>query len=271
MTRTEYTAAARPFGRQRGPRIAATVLALFIFVAIVKPWPDGSAGRHSFDPDRSPSASLSGSAATPRPAAPSNGPNTMACLAGDQPQVVTVERASGREVRSWIAVADEQQPLPAGLRQVPISIYSDHIVGLGVCGPDREAAATPLATPPAGSAAEPEPTPRRDPQAATFVALALSDEIGAAGVYTDVVLGPPLSGQTSGIDSARLYGPPPTPRQSTAEVRSSSSTSAGVPHRDDAAAWPTGRWAIGFRYAGDAPSLVRWAVVDILPVGGDRG
>ena len=266
MSQTEYAATARPYGRQRGPRIVAAALALFVVVAIVKPWPDGTTGRRPATPDGSATGSAFAVASvSPTAASASVGPNTMACLSGDRPQVVTVERAAGREIRSWIAVVDEQQPTPVGLRQSPISIFSSHVVGLGVCAPEQGSVeAPPAVASPANASATPRPTSRRDP-AATIVVVTMLGGTGGTGAAVNVEVGPALPGQTSGIDTARLYGPPAA-AASAAQAAASDKPAAGSPApRKPTASWPVGSWAIGFRYADDGPGVVRWVLVDILP------
>jgi hypothetical protein len=276
MPETQYTAAARPFGPQRGPRIVAAVLIVFVAVAVIKPWPEPSSDRSSADGRSSPAAASSGAPASPSPVPPPPpGPNTMSCLAGDQAQVVTVERAAGREVRSWIAASDEQQAEPLGLRQAPISIYSGHVVGIGICGPDRTAEApTPKApdeSQPAAASqrtpASPAPTPVRAALAATIVDVVWLGVPGEATGPESVGLGSILPGQTAGVDTARLYGPPlnrPVPRPSATPPGPARSPASSAVR--DPAAWPAGSWAIGFRYAADPPDVVRWVLVDILPV-----
>src|SRR6476646_8212216 len=100
MTDRQYSARGRPFGRERGPRIVLTGLALFVLVAIVKPWPGASDRR----PDASGATALAPPTASPSPGAseapiptPTAEPNTMACLAGDVEQIVTLERSAGRK------------------------------------------------------------------------------------------------------------------------------------------------------------------------------
>jgi hypothetical protein len=36
-------------------------------------------------------------------------------------------------------------------------------------------------------------------------------------------------------------------------------------------AWPLGSYALGFRFVGDAPSVVRWVRIDIVPAVGKFG
>jgi hypothetical protein len=265
VNQTEYTATARPYGRQRGPRIVATALALFVLVAIVKPWPDGTTGRRPTPPDGSATPSARAAASvSPTTATASVGPNTMACLTADRPQVVTIERAVGTEIRSWIAVVDE--PAPVALGQSRISIFSSHVVGLGVCAPDRgSAAAPPAVASPTNASALPGPTSRRDP-AATILVVTMLGARGASGAPVSVAVGPALPGQTSGGDTARLYGPPVNAAASPAQAAASFRPASGGPVPAEAtASWPVGSWAIGFRYADDGPAVVRWVLIDILP------
>ncbi|HET7029870.1 MAG TPA: hypothetical protein VFI34_05130 [Candidatus Limnocylindrales bacterium] len=278
MPDTEYRAVSRPFRPQRGPRLVAIGAALFLAVALVKPWPDPSAGPSA---DRPSSTTVIAVASVPAaPPSPSAGPNAMPCLAGAETQVVTMERSVGRSVRSWIAVVDEIAGDAADLHQPAITVFSSDLIGIGVCGPETVGAAG--RTPgPSGAAA------RRDPQAASLITVVVSNASGPAGLL-DLGLGAPLPGQDAGVDSALLYGPPPAmsgsaagsagdlhpPIPQTAPTEPATGGSGGPSDRPGSnpaepagrePIWGPGSYAIGFRYRSDSPALVRWFRIEIAP------
>jgi hypothetical protein len=267
MTDRQYSALGRPFGRERGPRIVLTGLALFVLVAIVKPWPGAS--------DRRPDAS--GTALAPPTASPSRGPseapiptptaepNTMACLAGDVEQIVTLERSVGRKVQSWIASVDEVAPDPLALHVAPISIFSVHVIGFGVCAVDPGGLA---AGGGAGGAAEPG-----SGQAATIVDV--REETGPAAATTLVDLGAPiaLAEQSGGVAAARLYGPPAVSAvaSSPAPGRTPAAPAPGPSGSIEPGAWPPGSYAIGFTFPSDRPGTIRWIRVVLAAGAGGPG
>ena len=57
----------------------------------------------------------------------------MACMTDASEQVVIIERWAGHEVRSWVAAADMTVSEPLDERLVPISIFTSHVIGLGIC------------------------------------------------------------------------------------------------------------------------------------------
>jgi hypothetical protein len=255
MTEGQYSARARPFGRERGPRIALTGLAIFVLVAIVKPWPAATGGQRPGATGGTAVASLSTNpgAASPIPT-PTPGPNAMACLAGDVEQIVTLERTAGGKVQSWIAAVDEEAPDPLGLPVAPISIFSTHVAGIGVCAPDR------------GSSAQPVVDGAADRvQAATILDVQVI--VDASGASRAVDLGGPvaLDGQSTDTGAARLYGAPSTPVPGRTQAPSRSSPGPGPSSAIDRLSWVAGSYAIGFAFPSDRPGTIRWIRVLLTP------
>jgi hypothetical protein len=255
MTETQYSARERPFGRERGPRIALIGLAIFVLVAIVKPWPAATGGQRpgatggiaAASPSTNPNATSPIPTSTP-------GPNAMACLAGDVEQIVTLERPAGGKVQSWIAAVDEAAPDPLALRVAPISIFSTHVAGIGVCAPDRGSSASPLV----GAAAD-------RVQAATVLDVQVIVDASAASRAVD--LGPPvaLDGQSTDTGAARLYGAPSTPAPGRTPAPSRSSPGPGPSTAIDRPSWVAGSYAIGFAFPSDRPGTIRWVRVLLTP------
>jgi hypothetical protein len=276
MTERQYAARARPFGRERGPRLVLVGLAVFVAVALVKPWPDAATGpRQSASPDRAfaPASPSVGPTDSVRPTA-APGPNAMACLAGDVEQVVTLERTGSGRVQSWIVSVDEVATDPLSLHVAPITVFSAHAVGVGVCAPDRGPSTAPSAGPDGDHG-----------QAAMVVDVRL---IGARGGAGPIDLGAPfpLDGQSGGVDDAVLFQPPPgiavvppTPPLSSPTAWPSGSAAASgratpgatASSSPDLAFWATGSYAIGFSFSSDQPGTIRWVRVEFVPGVGATG
>jgi hypothetical protein len=247
----------------RGPRVVVAILAAFLAIAILKPWSfggDGSTGVRPgpvTTPSVAEAASANLPAATPSPAPALEDPNGMPCLTDATDQVVMIERWAGHEVRSWVAAVDltDAAAGPLDPRLAPITIFSSHVIGLGVCAPRELAGSGP-------SAAELR-------EVATIV-----EEDGAP---VTEYLGPPepITLPGTGPEFAVLYGAPAfaVPAPSVAPVTGSSgsvaslssappsvgSTASDVPQVDEPwSPWPTGSYAIRFRFPGDAPGVLRW-------------
>ncbi len=244
-------------------------LAIFVLAALIKPWA-GAATNHSRDDSRTvagayPAAStgqLESTAPTPTP-----GPNAMSCLAGDIEQVVILERTASGRVQSWIAAVDQEAQDPVDLDLIPLSVFSIHVVGVGVCAPDRE---------PSGASNV------RHRQAAIVVEVRLVGARGASGV----VLGAPrpLGGQLGGPSDALLFGAPEAnavtaPTSSAASSAGGSSARSSAPSASPAPApsqvgagfWPTGSYAIGYAFDSDPPGRVRWVRLDLAAGVGAAG
>jgi hypothetical protein len=251
-------------GGPRGPRVVVAVLAAFLVVAFLKPWSfggDGSTGARPVLATASPSAAVVASAspplATPTAAPENEDPNAMPCLTDATDQVVMIERWAGHEVRSWVAAVDlaDAAAGPLDPRLVPVTIFSSHVIGLGVCAP-RELAAS---GPPAAELRDVEAVVER------------------AGRPVAIDLGPPepITWPGTGPEPAVLYGAPATaiPGDSAAPsvgpgdsvppgsspTLSTDPAASDVPQVDEAwSPWPSGTYSIAFRFSGDATGVFRW-------------
>ncbi len=245
------------------PRRRASILAAAIVVAlalaVVKPWSLGQAGpgaNGSAIPLRATPTGSPGIASV-SPTTPAGDPNAMACLAGEAEQVLTVERSADREVRSWIAVPGLAATGPLDPRLVPLTIFSSHVVGLGVCAARPGTGASPVSeAPTAGSES-----------GATLVDVRSITLV--AGVATATDLGPPqlLPDALNGQDPALLYGPPsvggPAATASATTQASRATGSPSPPASSGEAAWRAGWYAIAFRFASDDASVLRWLRIDL--------
>lgn len=275
----------------RGPSILIALAVVFVVLAIVKPWSIGSSGSGSASP---PAARASGAApgasegAILEPSATAriddSDPNALACMADDTEQLVTIARWSGQEVRSWVAATDVAAPGPRADRLAPIAIFSTHLVGLGVCAPRTQGAATPSsAAAPSGPAGA----------SARLIDVRAINQTTTGPVEVDLGVPTPLTGLLSGPDLAVLYGPPAARRASgpLGADASDGPTGSSGPTRPRApggpptepaggatpsllggpagAVWAPGSYAIAFRFDPDAPSVVRWLRIDIVKGAGE--
>lgn len=244
-----------PFQRPREPSVLVAVVAAFLLIALVKPWSFGENGSDSGGsaaPGAIPSGTGHGIDAEPSPAPTSTilDPNAMACLTDQMEQVVIIERWAGHEVRSWVASVDMTASGPLDARLEPVSIFSSHVIGLGVCAPRAQVGT----------------------QGPAALLLDVQSIVQAAGGQMAVDIGrpAPITVQPSGQDLAVLYGAPGVtlsrasagPAASEPPPRTSSGT--GLPAPTDLATWPTGSYAIAFRFPSDAPYLVRWLRIDLV-------
>ncbi len=254
----------------RAPSFVVATIAAFLLIAILKPWSfgDEAGGGPRVPSSASASVGLAIDAVpsrrttpTPAPTPPGiDDPNAMTCMPDDTEQIVIMERSAGREVRSWIASRDVAASGPLDPRLVPTVVFSSHVVGLGVCAPRTAAAA--------------------GQPAARLLEIQSIDVTGVGARATELRLPAPITLQPSDVDAAVLYGvpgsranapaaPQPSERlldQPVGEATSSRQpSSAGEPSPAAAeTAWPTGAYAIAFRFASDDPNLVRWLRVDLV-------
>jgi hypothetical protein len=252
------------FERRRAPSIVAGGVVVFLLVALIKPWSfggDGSAGAGagSAGPPAAASGHATGDAPTPTPSptpSPVPDPNAMACLTDDTEQVVLIERWAGNEVRSWVAAADMIVPEPLDPRLAPITIFSSHVIGLGVC-----AARAPIGA--------------QRPAATLLDVRSIAQTIDGPRA-TDLGTPGRLTLASSGPEPAVLYGPPASSQPpgpiATSAPSGSAAAGGGTPSAADVwPVWPTGSYALGFRFASDAPEAVRWLRVDLIKGAGGAG
>lgn len=264
-----------PAGGPRRASILAASVVVALALAVLKPWslvqtgPGTGAGGSAIPLRATPTASPGSASASP--SAPPGDPNAMACLAGETEQVLTVERSADREVRSWIAVPGLAATGPLDPRLVPLTIFSSHVVAVGVC-----AARTAAGVPPTPGAAGPGAG-----SGATIVDVQSITVVAGVAVAAD--LGPPqlLAGALNSTDPAPLYGPPPagvaaatgsdavaTARATSETPRAAGATESPSPSPRDAT-WRAGSYAIAFRFPSDDGTLLRWLRIDLVTgVGG---
>jgi hypothetical protein len=254
-----------PFTRPREPRILVAVIAAFLLIALVKPWSFGenrSASGRSGSGTAIPSGgglAIDGEASLATPAI--QDPNAMPCLSNAQEQVVIIERWAGHEVRSWVAATDIIVSGPLDERLVPISVFSTHVVGLGVCGPRAR-----IGT---------------QQPAAKILDVQGMVHTDSGPVAVDLGRPDPITLELSGQDPARLYGAPlaappsssvspprvdpgadPTP---TEQPRRIPASDTGLPSPDGGwTTWPTGSFAIAFRFQADGSNVIRWLRLDLI-------
>jgi len=243
------------FERPRAPSVVIVVILAGVALALVKPWSFGDSG----SPDARTSPLQSGvsggvlASPTPEPS-PRVDPNGMACLGSDVEQVVADERSASGEVRNWIAVDDVPVtgPLDPGLAR--ITIYSSHVVGLGICGP---------------FAGEGVPVAGRilDVQLAPTAPGEKAKDLGRPGQIT-LELG--------GQDAAVLYG---SPQELVVPAGPPVGTAPPSPTADSAAGiraalptlrpWSRGAYVIAFAFAWDEPTVVRWLGIELARGAGE--
>ncbi|HEY7131477.1 MAG TPA: hypothetical protein VH440_04455 [Candidatus Limnocylindrales bacterium] len=114
-------------GPDRGPGLIVVAIAVFVVIALVKPWPVPSAGGPTFGP------------ATPPPTTqPTVDPLAAIRLDCQDPpswRIFSRERWPGGVLRSWLSLeplATATGPLDPAIRAIPIS---PEIVALGYCAP----------------------------------------------------------------------------------------------------------------------------------------
>ena len=262
-----------PFGRPREPSILVAVIAAFLLIALLKPWSFGEDGSDGGRPGaRGAIPSGSGLAIGGEPslaATPSIlDPNAMACLTDATEQVVIIERWAGHEVRSWVAAADMTVSGPLDERLVPISIFSSHVIGLGICAPRAR-----IGT---------------QQPAARLLDVQSIVQTASGPLAVDLGKPDPITLQLSGPEPALLYGAPVVtlPRASVSPPRfdppadptatepppETPTSGTGLPSPTDGwATWPTGSYAIAFRFPSDGSNVVRWLRIDLIQGAGGSG
>ncbi len=252
------------------PWIIVAAIAVFLGLAIVKPY---SVGQTGSDTGRlAATGSLQPSAVAAIQVGPSLGPSTriadpnaMACLASETEQLVILERWPGGEIRSWIATPDVIASGPSDHRLVPISVFSKVVIGVGICAPQAGVAAS-------------RPLGRRESLGATIVDIEAITGAADSPVAADLGVVNLITGEPGGPDEALLYGPPVVAQPASADrialtpasgrptdrptVESPTANPSSPPDR---AWWPVGSYAIGFVFASDGPSVSRWLRLDLIP------
>lgn len=243
------------FERPRAPSIVVVAILAGVLLALVKPWSFGGSGspdaRSSALPSGAPGGVVTSTAPLPSPQVD---PNGMLCLGGDVEQVVAYERSANVEVRNWIAVDDVPVTGPLDPQLARITIFSSHVIGLGICGPFT------------------------------------GEGVPVAGRILDVRLAPATPGapakdlgrprqitlELGGQDAAVLYGSPqelvvlPDPTAGALPASSGTDGSGGI---GDALPtlrpWSGGAYAIAFAFASDGPGAVRWLGIKLVPGAGE--
>jgi len=223
----------------RGPTLVGATLVAFLLIAMLKPWavdqPDGDSV-----PTEPPAASAVAlalpSAPPPTPALPPD-PNGMACLTDRPTQVLTLQRSTAGEVRSWVVVADGSLD-PNDPTVSPVLLYSRRFVGIGICRGQPEGAG--------GSVI----------QRATIVDVRVVR--GTRGTSTTVDLGAPtaITIRLDAPDSAILFGPP----ADASALGTPGPAQIGGPR---AAVWSPGTYLFGYTLSGEQSSTVSWLRVEV--------
>lgn len=261
------------FERPREPPILVAVISAFILIALLKPWSFGEDASASGRPGARSAIPSGGGLAidgepslAATPAIPD--PNAMACLTDATEQVVIIERWAGHEVRSWVAAADMTVSGPLDERLVPISIFSSHVIGLGICAP-RALVGT-------------------QGPAARLLDVQSVVQTASGPLAVDLGKPDPITVQPSGPEPTVLYGSPvvTVPRASVGPPGFGPSadptavepppatppSGAGRPSPTGGrATWPIGSYAIAFLFPSDGSDVVRWLRIDLIQRAGAPG
>ncbi len=144
MDRSVPPATTVPVGGSEGPLLRLVALvAVLLLVAIVKPWPGGSAGATAAAPSASPASSEEetparpAGALAPDPSAePTLPPDAVPCVAPDGWRLVTLGTWFGRPVRTWLAVDVITSAVgPTDPRIGFVRAGQAPLQGLGTCRP----------------------------------------------------------------------------------------------------------------------------------------
>lgn len=244
-----------------GPALVGGVLLAFLVVAILKPWaglrPEG--GSLPGEPVTGSVASLTPSAPSPTPAFPPD-PNGMACLTDRPTQVLTLQRSTTGEVRSWVVVADGSLD-PNDATVSPVLLYSRRFVGIGICRGEPDGAAAAETNVPGTTVPGSTPGPRSAIQRATIVDVRLLRGTGSDPTTVDLGAPTAITIRVDTPDAAILFGPP---------TAASALGRAGPLRPADLgrAVWPAGAYLFGYTLSGDQPSLVNWLRVEVLDTQG---
>lgn len=256
-----------PFARPREPSILVAAVVVFLLVALLKPWSFGESPSASRSSAGAAVASgrqpANGSPPSPRASAVRD-PNTMDCLADPAEQVVILERWAGHEVRSWVAAADVDASGPLDDRLEPISFFSIHVIGLGICAPNDRSG---------------------DRAAARFLGVQSIVQTDAGALAVDLGQPDALTRQPGGAELAVLYGAPdgagaaspvrsspagalPDAAETNAPIQAGNQPPGASSERyrsnGDPASWPVGSYAIAFRFASDGARDLRWLRIDLI-------
>jgi len=241
----------RVSGPRRGarrPTLIAIGLIAFVALAIIKPWAalgPASAPALASEAPAASAVALASPTAPPTPGLPPD-PNGMTCLTDRATQVLTLQRDSRGEVRSWIVVPQATFD-PADPRTPPIPLYSLHFIGLGIC---------------AGQIGPTDPTIELAPGAAevwraTIVDVVAVHAVGSGATSEDLGAPQAITTRLDSASSAILYGPPlgavPIP--------------SGAPATDNI--WAPGTYLLGYRFTTDQPTVIRWLRVVVVPTLGE--
>lgn len=228
--------------RSTGPAVIVVAIAAFLALAILKPWSGPTTAGASPGQAR---ASVARPETTPAPSAspkPPEDPNAMACLSADTQQLVLLERSAGTQTRSWIAVSVQPASGPLDPRLTRIVVFSEHVVGLGVCT-------------------------TRDARGRLAAAARIHDVESIRNTSkgpTTADLGAPLpiTLGSADADAAVLYAAP-----SNQNLATSSTDVLGPGPRQRP--WPIGSYVIAFTFAADV-ATVQWLRVDLLRPAGTQ-
>ena len=235
--------------RSRTPSLLVVAIAGFLAVAVLKPWTFGLAGEAGTQPapTRPADVAAPGQGPSAAPTTEIADPNAMACMSADTDQLVTVERWVGHEIRTWVAVPDTIGSGPLDQQVPTISIFSNRVVGIGICSRRAPAVASGSATDPPGHDVAP---------GARILIVRSIPEGSSDTVAFGNGLPVPITVQRSDPDAAVLYRSP-----AVAKPDRSPDPSGSEP---PAPAWPLGQYAIAFRFDSDGASVVRWLRIDLL-------
>jgi hypothetical protein len=272
--------------RPWGPSVVVAAIVGFLVVAVVKPWSFGATVPEHPVTATSKAAPIATAAAvartgpSPVPTLAITDPNAMACLSDETDQLVTIERWAGHEVRSWVAVSDLTGSGPLDRHLEPITIFSNHVVGLGVCAP--------LGRVNPSQQVEGGATRGTGPGATLLDVRSIVDS-PAGRTAVDLGIPATMTIRSRGPDEAVLYGPPDGagsagggPTRSSRPVGASQSAASGATSPVTASpgaaspialspAWEPGSYAIAFRFDSDGPAVVRWVRFDLMvAVGGEN-
>jgi hypothetical protein len=233
--------------RPRRPSIVVGVILAGLLLAVLKPWSFGGSGAPIARSSSVPSAAAAAATVAAPSATPQVDPNGMLCLGGDVEQIVAYERSANDEVRDWIAIEDVPVTGPLDPLLARTTIFSSHVVGLGICGPFAGAGM---------------------PVAGRFLSVQLVSTTDGTAAARDLGRPRQLTLDLGGQDDAVLYG---SPQEIVVLPFGGEAESPGASAGDLPALrpWSTGNYAIAFAFGADPPGTIRWIGVDLVPGGGE--